>query len=264
MHGNINETERHRYRNVAYLSMAEAILILGGLLILIGFFMDWVSYGFVGDVVTVKGYEFGRDVGNYPETLLLPFIGILFIAGALFAAGRRRAYAPQKISRGVFIAGAWIAAIVAMFLSVYLTIRYSDYLLGYRGITIYNNLDIGWFVTISGNIILYIGCILATSAKARKLGLSDYYCVREDSVTTPHEKPATSLPHPSVQSPPVQPARPQIGAPVRPTQPPTSRPPQQGLGVTSGAGQNPQRPLQQQQPQTPPGSGVPSQQKKTS
>ena len=226
-------------QKVAMFTMVEIVLMLGGLMILLGFFMDWVSYRYVADTVAIKGSEFGRIVGNYPETLLLPFIGLMFVAGGFFSAGRRRAFMPQKVSRGLFLATAWIAAIVAMFITVYLTIRYSDHLQNSIGITIYNNLDIGWYITISGNIILYIGCILLVSNKARAIGFSDYFYVRADSaakMTDIAKPPAPTLsampvaqyaPQP-VMAPPVQP--PQLQAPVqqqpRPAAPVQQAPPQ--------------------------------------
>ena len=205
-------------RGVPILSMVEAVLILGGFMIFAGFFMDWVTYYNYGHgVVSIKGAEFGRIVGNYPETFLLPFIGLMFIAGAVFSAGRRRAYVPQRVSRGLFLASAWIAAIIAMFISVWLTIRYADYLHDNIGITIYNSLELGWFITISGNMILYIGCILAVSAKARGLGFTDYYFVRADSVERASELVRPPIPAglpPQGPGPqPMPPAGPRPGLP---------------------------------------------------
>ena len=252
MYGNVAQTEVQSKRGVAYLSMVEAVLILGGVLLVLGFFMDWVSYKFVADTVTIKGYEFGRLVGNYPETLLLPFCGLLFIAGGFFGAGRRRAYMPQKVSRGVFLAGAWIAAIVAMFLSVWLTIRFSDFLMDTRGITIYNNLELGWFITVSGNIVLYIGCILAVSKKARKLGFSDYYFIRSDSAETQsdvkHEAPKAMPPAPAPH--PMPPAH---GAPQLP--PPQGQPPRPPQGAPPP---RPPLPPPQGQPPRPPAQAGPA------
>jgi len=235
-------------RGVAYIGMVEAVLIIGGLMLFVGFFMDWVSYRYVDHVVSIKGSEFGRVVGNYPETLLLPFIGIMFVAGGLFSAGRRRAYAPQKISRGLFLAGAWISAIIAMFLSVYLTIRYSDYMMLSKSIAIYNNLDIGWFITISGNMVLYIGCILAVSSKARKLGISDYYFVRSDSAEKASDVvKAPPPPHP--MPPPSQGMPPHMG----PGPHPPPRPPVPGQAPPPG---QPRPPGAPGAPAPPPGAAA--------
>jgi hypothetical protein len=188
--------------------------------------MNWVSYNYVADIRAIKGSDFGRIVGNYPEMFLLPFIGLMFIAGAIFSAGRRRAYIPQKVSRGLFLASAWIAAIVAMFISIWLTIRYADYLHDNIGITIYNSLDLGWFITVSGNMILYIGCILAVSTKARSLGFTDYYFVRADSVERASD--LVRAPAPAGQMPPPMPG-------PHPMPPPGPRPMMPPAGVPGAA-----------------------------
>lgn len=217
----------------AYFTIAEAIVLIGGLLVIIGSFMPWVSwmdYPVYESKVTYKGYDFGRNIpaatGSYPEVYLVPFVGLFLVLGALMSARRRLSLRPLHVSKWFIIAIGVIVGIVGVFIPIEIAIRFSDHMklgtIGSGGVTFYNNAQLGWYMTMFGAIIAFIGCNCAFSKKMRQTGLTDYVCVREDDAVPPEEtKP--SLPAVAVPAVPSAPAGPQL-PPQRPALTPPHAP----------------------------------------
>jgi hypothetical protein len=211
-----NEQYVVKRRKLPWLAMAEALMLVGGIAILLGCcVLNWVSYSYVSDgktfVESYKGVDFGRKIlPQYIEVFLIPLLGVIIVLASLFSAGRRRSSTPiqlKGVSTGLR-AMVLLSGIIVMILAFEIVYRYNPIMTDKVGLTFWDNARIGWFATIYGGLLVIFGAAFSFGKELRKVGFADYWLVRTPVTDEPVPPPQFMQVPPMMQMqgpPPMQP-----------------------------------------------------------
>jgi hypothetical protein len=207
-------------KKLPYLAMAEALLLVGGVLILVGTcWFNWVSYSTGSEentYVSYKGLDFGRKIlPQYIEVYLIPIIGVIVVLASLFSAGRRRSPNPLPLKGGstALRAIVLIAGMIAMILAFEIAYRYNSTMNGNIGLSFWDNARLGWYATLYGGLIVIIGAAMSFGKKLRKVGFIDYWLISSPPL---EEHP---VPYPPMMMTPAMHPVPQLYGPAMPPPP---------------------------------------------
>jgi hypothetical protein len=153
----IKDMELNKDAWLGMYSLHDAIMIFCGILLIIGFVTNWVSYVNIDRVISYAGWDFARDAGSFPEVWLVFMLGIFFIVRPVLSAYLRKSTYISIWPEPIITI---IGSIIGLIVPLEIFYRYAPTLKTDIGIAFMNNAGIGWYLSISASLILLIAGIL--------------------------------------------------------------------------------------------------------
>jgi hypothetical protein len=153
----IKDMELNKDAWLGMYSLHDAIMVFCGVMLIIGFVTNWVSYVNIDRVISYAGWNFARDAGSFPEVWLVFMLGIFFIVRPVLSAYLRKSTYLSIWPEPIITI---IGSIIGLIVPLEIFYRYAPTLKTDIGIAFLNNAGIGWYLSISASLILLIAGIL--------------------------------------------------------------------------------------------------------